>query len=509
MANSSVASYRRWAAAVLGFFAVCYALLALYNHYAFRTYAFDLGIFNQAQWDYAHGRLNVNSVLRYNNLLGDHFMVLQLAWAPLYRLFGSYSLLLVQLAAVLLGGYGAYRLHVLRSAGQQPAAAVAQMAQFLSIWGIFSALAFDFHDNVVAAMLLPWLVYFFEQDRRTPTLLVFAAMVLCKENMALWLAFVCAGLAWLHWRVPRRRWLALGLAVVGVLYAAVVIKWVIPAFSEGRPYYHQHSYAALGSSPAAIIGNLLTHPAQLFQLVFQNTLPNTPEADGIKLELFLMVLLSGGLALLRRPAYLLMVAPIFAQKLLSSQFVHWGLNYQYSIEFVPVLNMALGHWLLQARPRRAGQWGAAAALLTLAATITSLEVRVSKWHDKSASQFYLPRHYRRGFDVGTVHRALRLIPDTAAVTASSALVPHLTARPYIFCFPEDVARANYVALLLNDGATPLSEAEYQTQIAAFRASPEWRVRFDQETLLILERVQPLPTPPRRYFARRINDPATP
>lgn len=493
-------TYRRWLLGILGFFGICLGLLSLVNHYNFRTYAYDLGIYNQALWDYAHFRRNVNSVMRYNNLLGDHFTPLQVLWSPLYWVFRSYTLLVVQLAAALVGGYGAYRLHRWRSRERQPGAAVALAAQFLSIWGIYSAFAFDYHDNVVAALLLPWLFYFFERDRRGAATLLFAGLLLSKENVALWLVFVALGLAALHWRHRSRLVLALGLAAGAAGYFVLVTQVLIPALSEGRGYLYGSRYAAVGGDFGGILRTALTRPLYLLSLLFRNHLPTT-DGDFIKLELHLMVLLSGGYALLRRPAYLLMLVPIYAQKLFANEFVYWGLNAQYSIEFVPVLSAALGHWLLSAPPARAARLAAAAAVLTLAATVVSLEVRVSKWHDKSASQFYMPRHYRRGFDVAEVHRALRLIPAQAPVSSQSPLTPHLAFRAYTYPFPY-VGNAEYLALLRHDNPYPLTEAQLTRRIEAYRRSPRWRVIYDRDPLIILRRVPPLPLPPRRYFAVR-------
>ncbi|RTQ47598.1 DUF2079 domain-containing protein [Hymenobacter gummosus] len=493
--------YRRALLGVLGFFGLCFVLLSLVNHYQFRTYAYDLGIYNQALWDYAHLRWNVNSIMRYNNLLGDHFTPLQLLWAPLYWPLRSYALLVVQVVAALAGGYGVYRLHGLRSGGRQPGAAVALAAHFLSIWGVYSALAFDYHDNVVAALLLPWLFYLFERDRRGATVLLFGLLLLSKENVALWLVFVALGLAALHWRRRDRLVLALGLVVMAAGYFVLVTQLIIPALSEGRDYLYGSRYAAVGEGFGGILRTAVSRPLYLLGLLFRNHLPHTPDGDYIKLELHLMVLVSGGYALLRRPAYLLMLVPIYAQKLFSAEIMHWGLNYQYSIEFVPVLSAAVGHWLLAAAPRQATRLAAAAALLALVATITSMEIRVSKWHDKSASQFYLPRHYRRGFDVAAVHRGLALIPAGAAVSSLSPLTPHLAFRPYTYMFPY-VGDAEYIAVLRGDNPYPLTEVQLERRLTAYRRSPAWRVLHDEAPLLILQHVSPQPLPARRYFAER-------
>ncbi|MFC7666756.1 DUF2079 domain-containing protein [Hymenobacter humi] len=246
---------------------------------------------------------------------------------------------------------------MLRTRGTQPGAALALLVLFLSTWGIYSALAFDYHDNVVAAMLLPWLFYWLEADRRGRAAIVAALMAVSKENMALWLVFIGLGLAVLHWREPARRRWALGVAAAAGLYFLVVVKLIIPALGAGDAYLYQQQYVALGTTPVEMLRTLFTRPGYVLGLLFKNHLPS-PIGDYVKVELHLMVLLAGGLALLRRPAYLLMLAPIYGQKLLSGTVAHWGINVQYSIEFVPVLNAALSHWLVRVAPRRAA-WVAA------------------------------------------------------------------------------------------------------------------------------------------------------
>ena len=485
---------------VLFVFGIAYALLALVNHYLFRTYAFDLGIHTQTVWDYAHLRLEPSSVVRYNNMFGDHFALLQVLWAPLYWVLGSYTLLIVQIVAMLGGSYGVYRLHYLRTQGSQSGAALALMVLFLSTWGIYSALAFDYHDNVLAAMLLPWLFYFFEANRRGRATLVAVLMAVSKENMALWLVFVTLGLAVLHWRESARwRW-ALAVALGAAVYFLVVAGLVIPALSAGHPYRYQQLYSALGHTPGEMVHTLLARPFYTLKLLFVNHL-GTPLGDYVKPELHAMVLLSGGLALLRRPAYLLMLAPIYGQKLLSDNVMYWGINYQYSIEFVPVLAAAVSQALVGLAPRRAAGWAIGAAVLALAATIVSMQVRKSPYYDKTAAQFFRTRHYQREFDASAVHRGLARVPADARVSASSPLVPHLAGRAYIYQFPY-VADADYIAALRHADTYPLSNDALETQLAEYRASGRWRVVLEQGPLLLLQRVHPLPYPARRFFPSR-------
>src|SRR5207249_936801 len=141
-------------------------------------------------------------------------------------------------------------------------------------------------------------------------------------------------------------------------------------------------------------------------------------------------------------------------KLFSNTFSTWGINYQYSIEFVPVLSIAIADLVAKLEHRRRIWLAAGFGLVTLLATAATFEHRVSQWYAKAdagiftraALQFYRAAHYRRPFDVDKAYRALELIPKGASVSATSQLVPHLAFRDYIYVFPY-VGDASYLALV--------------------------------------------------------------
>ncbi|HEY4799718.1 MAG TPA: DUF2079 domain-containing protein, partial [Bacteroidia bacterium] len=92
------------------FFATAYSLLSLVNHYNFRTYAYDLGVQNSALWDYAHFRFNNCTLIQpeLKNYLSEHFELFIMLLAPFSFVFGTYTLLIFQIVAVLFGGFGVY-----------------------------------------------------------------------------------------------------------------------------------------------------------------------------------------------------------------------------------------------------------------------------------------------------------------------------------------------------------------------------------------------------------------
>ena len=154
---------RRSLVVTLIFFGLLYASISLVNHYNFRTYAYDLGLVNNAIYDYAHFRWNDCMLMQpqFKNILEDHFTLLQVLFSPLYYLFGTYTMLVVQILSVLLGAVGIYKFFSIRNTASF---ALVAMVHFLTAWGIFSALAFDYHDNVIGAMAVPWLFYYFKKE---------------------------------------------------------------------------------------------------------------------------------------------------------------------------------------------------------------------------------------------------------------------------------------------------------------------------------------------------------
>src|SRR4051812_37416311 len=133
----------------IALFAVIYSLISLVNHYNFRTYAYDLGLETNAAFDYAHLRVNDCMLMKpyYTNYLSDHFSVDLIFISPVIYLFGTYGLLVAQIAALILGGIGIYR-YVLQRTGNMFLANMA-MLHFYLFWGMLNALQFDFHNNVI------------------------------------------------------------------------------------------------------------------------------------------------------------------------------------------------------------------------------------------------------------------------------------------------------------------------------------------------------------------------
>lgn len=472
---------------VLIVYGIIYSLISIVNHYNFRTYGYDLGLFNNALYDYSHFQWNEVTLSfphhHFKNTLGDHFSVITIFFSPLYYLFGSYSLLLVQIASVLFGSIGIRRLILYYT--QNEKLALWSLIHFLSLWGIFSALAFDYHDNVVASMLIPWFVLYFERQKVLKTALFFVLILLSKENIALWMVFISIGLL-INQKERFKQVFALLLALVSAFYFIVVIKYLIPFINGSEQGYNHFAFNALGGNMAEAIKTVVTRPQYVFTLLFENHLPNT-EGFGIKSELHYIVLLSGGFALLLKPRYLIMLLPIFAQKLFNNDFGKWGLNYHYSIELVPIITIALFVWLSSIHSKRVLIFARILVVVTIITTLSVLDSRVSKWYNPVNSRFYKKEHYITDYNPHKVRAELKKIPSNAVVSAQSMIIPHIAFRDTIYHFPY-VGDAEYIVLFPAAKARyPLTEEEMNKKTSELLNDPNWSNISTLDGLLLFKR----------------------
>ncbi len=131
-----------WFAIILSVFLVIFGAISLVNHYLFRTYALDLGMFNQAIRNAAlfqKPTFTLSPTGQEMPFLATHFSPIIFLFTPLYYIFGNYTLLIVQIVAVLFGGVGAY-FYSKNRMGNDMIIPIIVLIHFFSIWGIYSAL---------------------------------------------------------------------------------------------------------------------------------------------------------------------------------------------------------------------------------------------------------------------------------------------------------------------------------------------------------------------------------
>ena len=416
-------------------FAALFGALAILRHRAFGSGRFDLGNMTQAVWSTAHGDvLSVTDVHGEQvSRLGSHFDPILAALAPLWLLWPSPELLLVfQAVAVALGALPVFWLARAHLVWDRPAAALA--LAYLLYPPVQWLTVSDFHPVALACPLLLFGWWFLDQRRLLPFAACAAAAVATKEHVGL----AVAGMG--IWYAIRYR-LRTGTVIAAAAGLAAVVAAVVVV-----PHY-----AAAGTSA--------------FESRYDD--PGLGDRD---LSYVAALLLPLGLLPLAAPLALVAAIPELALNVLSSTVTQTSVKTHYAATIVPPLLAATVYAVEQLGERLAYAAAGAALLGAIAlGPIGRIDVEAGP-HEAAA------------------RRALALVPDGAAVSATNALGAHLSARRRSFSFPV-LREATWVAvdtqrLTYLDSLRPVRA---HRPLAALRRDPRWQLVFVEDGILVFRR----------------------
>lgn len=472
-------------AVILLFFGVIFCLLSLINHANLRTSALDLGLYTNALYDYRNFQFNDSLLFKpqAENLFADHFDFYLPVFSFLSFLFGTYTLLIIQIVALLFGAIGIYKFVEFKYK-DSPLAHLMTIC-FLSFYGLYSALSFDYHSSVVASMFIPWLFYFMEKKNRKKTFIVLFLILIGKENMGLWLFFIGAGMVVLYWKDKFQRNTAFIISGISLLYLYLVLGVIMPRLSTKHEYQHLR-YAILGRGLFDTIGMLLEHPLGYFKYLFINHDGN-PYFDNIKKELWVALSFSGLVFLVFRPIFLFMLIPIFLQKLYHDSPIIWGVYQQYSIEFAPILIIGLSGLLVKIK---ANKWRYFSALLLIyftgKTTFGLMEKTEFDW-SKEHIRVFEKEHYSTPWNEDEIYQEINKIPQNANVSCNSALAPHLALRDNLYSFPV-VKNADYIIVSPITGTYPLNPVSFDSVVTVYKNKPDWKCIHNSKQVTVLKKI---------------------
>lgn len=470
-----------------------YASISLVNHYLLRTYALDLGMFNQALYSFSKGEMNYFTL----NLVGnspiyfaDHFSPLTFFYVPFYYLFGNWTLLIIQLFSIIMASLSVYKIAMLKL--NHHFLALFCVIIFSFNWGIVSALAYDFHNNVVATMLLPWVYLWYLKDKKIRVIIGVLLILMAKENMGIWVGFIFSGLAIQKWWLNRKSYqdnkviFEISIALFAWIYFLFVVSCVMPMLSNGSNFQLQR-YDILGANMSEIIQFIFMHPLKTISYFFVNTLGS--EFQYFKLTTYIVLILSGGIFLILRPIYLWMLLPILAQKMLSSNASFWGVGGQYSIEFSAIIIFSIIAFLTKMKRN------SLKIILVIVVSVSTIgtnfhlvNAQLPEYLDRPHRDYTYASHYDSGgVNQEYIKNKLKQIPDDEPVSASGCLAPRLERRQKLYYFPI-IKDAKYIVLLSKGRSQyPLSDEEFEGKMEALKKSKQFELVHDKFDLLIFKR----------------------
>ena len=464
------------------YFAV-YQTLSTAQHYALHTHAYDLGIFDQVIWNSAQGRLFANTIMSDSpNFLGHHLSFTLLALVPFYWFWSDARMLLAVQTVLLIATVVPIHLWALQRLGRAGAVVIAACYFLYPALGFVNL--FDFHEIAIAVPFLALGTYFLLNRQHVPFLACLAVALLTKEEVA----FVAVAYG-VYIALVQRHWtLGIGMAVVGLAYGLAALLWIIPAFQGTDTYFFANRYGYLGDNVGEMVVTTVTQPG----LVLQHVLTLD------KLGFVLRLLVPLGLLPLVGWEVMLLAAPSLGYLLLSDDPNMVAIVYQYSAVFIPVLFFGAIEGA-----RRIVDWRPGARAGVLAALLT---ISLGSYFLHGGGPFsrnYQPWRYdmagrpERGIEI------INRIPNRAAVSAQSDLVPHLSQRERIYLFPElfdaEHTLAEYVLLDTRGNTFPLyqpnSRRLYDQAVTRMHADPFWRLELDDDGFLLFRRRSfPVPNP---------------
>lgn len=463
-------------------FALLYALVSLVNHYFFRTYALDLGLYTHAAFQYAHFQPADSLMIKeYSEpMLGGHFDLYLILFSPFIYVFGSYTLLIVQIIAVIAGGIGIYHYFQILGVKNKNIPLIAAL-YFFVFFGVFGAFSNEYHSVVVAASIVPWFFVSVHNNKKVLSALLLVLMLVSQENISLWLFFICLGMAIETRKEVKKFTLLLLFSSISIVYFITVISFVIPSFSS-QDEYGGFLYSVLGHNAFDALKTLIVHPVDSLMVLFTNH-NNHPHGDFVKAELHLILLASGLPLLIKKPQYLLMLLPIYFQKLFHNNYLMWGIGSQYNIEFAPIMAIGIFKVISEIKQLKFSVIMSFVVLFFVtASTIRTMDQTVL-FTDKARVRFYQKNHYERNYDVKIVHHQLKKIPKDAKVSAQSPYVPHLSLRNNIYQFPI-IRDADYIIYSKKESSYPITQEEFELKINTLEQSEDWKIIYQQDITIL-------------------------
>ncbi len=404
---------------VTGFF-ILYATGSLLKHMNFNSYAWDLGIFDQAIWKYSHMEIGSNTVKVIPVLLADHWHPSLFLFVPFYWIWEDVRMLLI--VQSLIAASAAVPIYLIaRDKLQDRFTALLLAAACLSFWGMWELVLFDFHPYVLFPVVLAWMYYFVMRDRMIAYFLCLPLLLNIQEQMILAGVFLGIYLA-----LFRRKWFA-GIAtlVISSGYFYLVSEVFIPGLSLTQTGLYTVLYSHMGNSGLEIARYLVAHPHMAVKQIFWPL-----GKIGLLLRLltpFLFLPLLGGFSIVLIPDLLL--------RLYSNNPSLWAPHNHYHAVYAAVLLIAF----LEALPRlyrwlkRTGRHQSLHfRQLAFALGVVVLVLQVPFTLRSTFTLFFHPSFYYLDAQESTGYRVLEDIPREASACAQYKIVPHLSQRELIY-----------------------------------------------------------------------------
>ena len=393
-----------------------FSVISIDEHNRFHTKSFDLGIFDQAIWQYSRFSIPFNTV-RGLNILGDHFTLINAIISPLYWFIDDVRALLVlqtlvlAAAAIPLYFIGKYFL-------KNQWIPLVFCFTYLLFPAIQHANFLDYHPEVFVPLFVLSSFYFIMRGHEWLYFLFFFLTLFVKEEIAL-TTFLMG--IYIYFKHDKK--IGILTSAFSLLWFILVIKGFIPLFNDAGFMYTDRGLGNFGNNPLEILLGFL-NPKILFHVLFNH------ENAEYTWQLFSPV---GFLALLN--LFTLIIAASLWTNLTSAWPYAHSIHYHYVLPIVPFIFISSIIGFSRFKKRKI----VAYSLLFILIISSLISNNYLAPYYASMKNHKIIADKLRNFNVlpeneEQIYYMMSLIPKNASVSASYTIVPHLTHRDKIYDF---------------------------------------------------------------------------
>ena len=440
-------------------YAVAFSYFTCLKHYAFSSYAGDLGIFNQAFYTTVfHGRLFYYTVENYVNPSGSyfaiHFSPILFTLIPFYAISPRPETLLILQSCILALGAIPLYLIVKESVKDEKLAVFASLA-YLLYPALQGANWFDFHPQAFYPLLIFSTYFFFVRERWAPYAISTLLTLMVMEWSAFMVIALSANLLLMELRLDHFKnlkskailtsikSLATRKNIVLIFTIALAVTWwffadyvqsAFPLDPNFKPLLRAvRNYKVLFGTESGDFEPLLLIPTYI--LLHPQRALNALLYDYHLKFLYLVLLFAPLLFIPFRSKLVLSPIALLISALLSNHKSLYTIGNQHALHIFPFVFLAFADGLKNLpNGKKLGGPLMAATLLFIISTspISPMsyaflnEVQLL-WYPKSPLTI--------DENVEVMHQVIRLIPTNAPILATNSLFPHVSNRLNAYAVP--------------------------------------------------------------------------
>lgn len=238
-------------------FTLAGSIVSLNRYWQYETFYFDFGIFDQAIWKAAHFQPPIidHLVVSGKWIWADHFNPGIFILSPLYWFTDRPEVLLIA-QAVIVGLSGLALYFLAREVLKNNFASLSILISYYLFLGLQNAVITDFHEVTVAT--LPFALTFYSLIKKNLKLYILFALITLGFKESNFILGAAIGIFIMFFD---KKWFKVGLstAVFSLIYGVLIIRFVIPYFSEGVYLYSE----PLNFNPVSAAEKFIDNPIKI------------------------------------------------------------------------------------------------------------------------------------------------------------------------------------------------------------------------------------------------------